>query len=124
MRIFPIPRGSWSPKKMWVKFTVQEDAWDEDSSKSIGTQGINNANTLPFENIPYLNINSIGKQWIRRFALSLAKEMLGLVRSKFSSIPIPNETLTLNGDALVTQGKEEQDKLREELQKILDRNGF
>jgi len=120
LRIFPIPRGSWSPDKMWVKFTVQENAWDDDANKQVGTQGINNANTLPFENIPYLKINSIGKQWIRRFALALAKEMLGLVRSKFSSIPIPNESLQLNGDALVTQGKEEQEKLREELKTTLE----
>ena len=120
LRIFPIPRNSWSPSRMWVKFTVQEDAWDEDSDKTIGAQGINNANTLPFENIPFQNINSIGKQWIRRFALALAKEMLGLVRSKFSSIPIPNESLQLNGDSLVTQGKEEQEKLREELKTQLE----
>ena len=120
LRIFPQPSSLFSGKKMWVKFTVQEDAWDEDSDKTIGAQGINNANTLPFENIPYESVNSMGKQWIRRFALALAKEMLGLVRSKFSSIPIPNESLTLNGDALVTQGKEEQDKLREELKTTLE----
>ena len=120
LRIFPIPVATWHPKRMWVKFTVQENAWDDDSNKTTGTQGINNANTLPFENIPYESINSIGKQWIRRFALALAKEMLGLVRSKFSSIPIPNESLTLNGDSLVTQGKEEQDKLREELKTTLE----
>jgi hypothetical protein len=120
LRIFPRPSSLFNGKTMWVKFMVQEDAWDEDTDKTIGAQGINNANTLPFENIPYENINSIGKQWIRRFALALAKEMLGLVRSKFSSIPIPNESLTLNGDALVTQGKEEQDKLREELKTTLE----
>ena len=120
LRLFPMPTTLWSAKTMWVKFTVQENAWDEDSSKTIGTQGINNANTLPFENIPYESINSMGKQWIRRFALALTKEMLGLIRSKFSSIPIPNESLTLNGDSLVTQGKEEQDKLREELKTTLE----
>jgi hypothetical protein len=62
-------------------------------------------NTLPFDNIPYNNINSIGKQWIRRFALALTKEVLGQVRSKFGAIPIPGESVTLNGDALITQGK-------------------
>jgi hypothetical protein len=77
-------------------------------------------NTLPFENIPYLNINSIGKQWIRRFALSLCKEMLGLVRSKFATIPIPGESVTLNGTALVTEAKAEQTALRDELKTVLD----
>ena len=84
------------------------------------TKGINNMNTLPFENLPFKNINSIGKQWIRRFALALTKEMLGQVRGKFGSIPIPGESVNLNADALLSQGKEEQDKLREEMKSILD----
>ena len=77
-------------------------------------------NTMPLQNIPYKNINSIGKQWIRRFALSLSKEMLGLIRSKFSSIPIPGNDISMNGDALVSAGKEEQLALREELKTTLD----
>ena len=79
-----------------------------------------NMNTLPLANIPYGNINSIGKQWIRRFAVALSKETLGQVRSKFGAIPIPGNNVQLNGTALITEGKAEQDKLREELQKVLD----
>jgi len=77
-------------------------------------------NTLPFPNVPYQNINSIGKQWCRRFALSLAKETLGQVRSKLASIPIPNNEITLNGPALVSEAKEEQANLRTELKETLD----
>ena len=77
-------------------------------------------NSLPFENTPYQKINSIGKQWIRRFALSLCKEMLGNVRSKFTTIPIPGDSVTLDGPALITQGQGEQEKLREELKTIFD----
>ena len=77
-------------------------------------------NTLPLANIPYANINSIGKQWIRRFALSLAKETLGQIRSKFAQIPIPGSPVTLNGDKLISQAREEQKTLRDELQKVLD----
>jgi division protein CdvB (Snf7/Vps24/ESCRT-III family) len=46
--------------------------------------------------------------------------MLGYIRNKFSSIPIPGETIQLNGTALVTEAKAEQKDLREELSKILD----
>lgn len=120
LRLFPMPTANWSPIKFWVEFSVEQDAWDEDTNKKVGVTGINNMNTLPFENIPYASINSMGKQWIRRFALALGKEMLGLVRSKFASIPIPNESVTLNGEALITQGKEEQEKLREELKTLLE----
>ena len=78
-------------------------------------------NTLPFENIAYESINSIGKQWIRRFALALSKETLGQVRGKFGgNIPIPGESVTLNSSDLLGQAKEEQTALRDELKTQLD----
>ena len=77
-------------------------------------------NSLPFQNLPYENINSIGKQWIRRFALALTKEILGQVRGKFSTVPIPGESVTLNAADLLTQAKSEQDLLRDELKTTLD----
>jgi hypothetical protein len=119
LRLFPKPYRS-GPTKYWVEFTVETDPWTEDAKRQNGAKGINNMNTLPFENIPYESINSIGKQWIRRFALALSKEMLGLVRSKFATIPIPNESVTLNGPALVTEAKTEQQALRDELKTVLD----
>ena len=121
LRIFPKPVGSLSPDKMWVKFTVKEDAWDEETERSDGADGINNMNTLPFSNINYENINSIGKQWIRRYALSLTKEMLAQVRGKFgNTVPIPGESVSLNATELLSQAKDEQEKLREELKTVLD----
>ena len=104
---------------MWVKFSIPEDAWSTESDVDDGTDGVNNMNTLPLGNIPYKNINSIGKQWIRRFALALSKEMLGQVRSKFGTVPIPGESVTLNGSDLISQAQTEQDKLREELKSTL-----
>ena len=119
LRIFPKPT-SVSPATVWVEFTIQEDAWDEEYDRSSGHDGVNNMNTLPFANLPYKNINSIGKQWIRRFCLALTKEMLGQVRGKFGSIPIPGNDLQLNASDLLNQAKDEQEKLREELKTILD----
>lgn len=119
LRIYPQPTSA-SPSKFFVEFFVEEDAWNDDGDRTSGTDGVNNLNTIPFENIPYQNINAIGKQWIRRFALSLSKEMLGHVRSKFASIPIPGEAITLNGPDLISQAQAEQDKLREELKTTLD----
>lgn len=121
LRIFPVPNAS-SPLKFWFDFTVSSNSWTQTPQVS-GSQisgvsavgGINNMNSLPFQNLPYDKINSIGKQWIRRFALASAKEMLGHIRSKFDKIPIPGDSVTLNGDKLISEGKEEKDKLREEL---------
>jgi hypothetical protein len=78
-------------------------------------------NTLPMENIAFKNINSIGQQWIRRFSLALSKETLGHVRGKFGNkVPIPGDSVQLNAGELLTQAKEEQNNLREELNKQLD----
>jgi len=119
LRIFPVPNGNW-PSKFWVEFRVSEDAFDEPGDRKYGADGVSNMNTLPFPNVPYANINSIGKQWIRRFALSLCKETLGQVRSKLASIPIPGNDITLNGPALISEAKEEQISLRDELKTVLD----
>jgi hypothetical protein len=122
LRIFPVPRNN--PDTFWFDFRVAEDAFTEDSTRKYGADGVSNMNTLPFPNVPYKHINSIGKQWIRRFALSLAKETLGQVRSKLASIPIPGNEVTLNGPALVSEAKEEQNALREELKTVLDEMAY
>ena len=115
LRLHPIPY-SGGPTKMWVEFSIPTDIWDNNDTR---TEGVNNMNTLPIGNLPFENINSIGKQWIRRFALALCKETLGQVRSKFGNVPIPGDNVTLNGSALITEAKAEQDKLREELKTTL-----
>jgi hypothetical protein len=119
LRIFPAP-STMSPSNFYIDFVVPTDAWTNDNpSVKSPVDGINNMNSIPFQNIPYNKINSIGKQWIRRFALALCKEMLGQVRSKFGSIPIPGDSVQLNGSALISEGKEEQKDLREELKTTL-----
>tara|TARA_R110000824_G_scaffold183900_1_gene364948 strand:+ start:2604 stop:3884 length:1281 start_codon:yes stop_codon:yes gene_type:complete len=123
LRLFPIP-SSVSPSKIWFKFTIEDgDIWTDDSN--MGLDGVNNMNTIPFENLPYEKINSIGKQWIRRYALAICKEILGQVRGKFGgNIPIPGDNITLNASDLLSQAKEEKQALKEELQKQLDETTY
>jgi len=123
IRVYPAPSapGTGSPTNIWFDFTIPTDPWVEDPTRKSGTDGINNYNTLPFANIPYKNINSMGKQWIRKYSLALSKEMLAQVRGKFSTIPIPGESVTLNSSELASQAKEEQDKLKTELNELLDK---
>ena len=120
LRIFPAPQTLSDYNHMWVDFSVMPAAWENNTDYDNGADGINNLNTLPFDNIPYENINAIGKQWIRRFALALSKETLAQIRGKFQTIPIPGESVNLNSDTLLSQAKDEQEKLREELKEIMD----
>jgi len=118
LRLFPIPQSA-SPREVWFRFSIRDSTWTDEYND--GQDGVNNMNTLPFENVPYANINSIGKQWIRRFCLALSKETLGQVRSKFgNNVPIPGDNVTLNGADLLAQAKDEQEKLRTELKEQLE----
>ena len=123
LRLYPKP-STVSPEKFWFRFTIETNSPFEDNVES-GQNGVNNVNTLPFQNIPYESINSMGKQWIRRFALALSKETLGQIRGKFGgNIPIPGDNITLNASDLLGQAKEEQDKLKEELRKLLEETTY
>ena len=123
LRLYPVPSyyGAAALERIWVEFYVDGDnPWDANERYDDGVSGINNINTLPFDNIPYENINSMGKQWIRKYALALCKEMLGQIRGKFTTMPIPGENVTLNHSELLSQAKEEQESLREKLKETLD----
>tara|TARA_R110001592_G_scaffold188358_6_gene433602 strand:+ start:24862 stop:26034 length:1173 start_codon:yes stop_codon:yes gene_type:complete len=119
LRIFPRPGSSSAGKKLWLSVGFINDGLNP--SYEDGTlDGISSPANIPYGNIGYNNINSMGKQWIRQYTLGGSKEILGLVRSKFSSVPIPNGDLQLNGSDLVSQGREEKDRLRTELREMLD----
>jgi len=124
LRLFPTP-SYWGLQgdldRIWVQFYVDnKDVWSINSNYDDGREGVNNINTLPFDNILYENINAIGKQWVRKYALALCKEMLGQIRGKFTTMPIPGESVTLNHAELLSQAKEEQSSLRDKLMEILD----
>ena len=119
LRLFPVPNIA-TPQNFWVEFSIPSDPWTEsEDGVDTGVNGVNNMNTLPFANIPYESINSIGKQWIRRYALVLCKETLGQIRSKFATLPVPGESITLNGPALLSEATAEKKELRDELKTIL-----
>jgi len=68
----------------------------------------------------YTNINDVGKQWIRKYTLALAKELLGMVRSKYGSIPLPGGETTLDGDTLRSEAAAEKEVLVTQLREILE----
>ncbi len=123
LRLYPAPRGADNfagyLDRVWFKFRIKSSVFEEEGDTDTGIEGINNLNTLPFDNIPYENINAIGKQWIRKYSLALCKEMLGQIRGKFTTIPIPGESVTLNHSELLSQAKAEQEQLKEKLMEIL-----
>ena len=68
----------------------------------------------------YQFINDVGKQWIRKYGLALCKELLGIIRSKYGTIPIPNADTTLDGDTLRSEASAEKETLITQLREDLD----
>ena len=75
---------------------------------------------VPYQNMIYSNINDVGKQWVRKYGLALSKELLGMVRSKYGTIPIPNSDVSLDGDTLRAEATAEKETLVEQLREMLD----
>ena len=120
LRLYPTPQSfGGGLDRLWFNFYIKEDSTADIAGYDDGTLGVNNLNTLPYENIPYKNINSMGKQWIRKYSLALCKEMLGQIRGKFTTIPIPGESVTLNHNELLSQAKTEQQELKDKLNETL-----
>ena len=118
IRIFPKPTQD-DPKKLYLRVHYSPDPL-KPSFDDASIDGISNLSNIPYGRLTYSKINSIGRQWIRQYALALSKELLGLIRSKFNSVPIPGAELTLNGSDLVSQGREDQENLRTKLAEMLD----
>ena len=127
LRLFPIPQGivSGSNDKLLFHYIKRDErnsviADSPNNYNSGSSTLITNVSNVPYDNPVYCQINSIGKQWVRLYALAAVKEMLGYVRKKYTTIPIPGADVTLNGDDLLTDARSEKDKLLEQLRAMLD----
>ena len=117
LRIFPIPDGTYLPN-IWFDYIVVAER-DNPIQNASGSY-VSDLSNIPYSNMQYSKINGIGKRWIQKYTLALAKEVLGDIRGKYTTVPIPGNELTLNGTELITQGREEQTQLREELTLTLE----
>ena len=124
LRIFPIPNFSDTcdadnpPHRIWFEYIIRSQRI-ESSIKNTPTR-VTNVSNAPYANPNYNYINSIGRQWIFEYTLALAKEMLGYVRGKYASIPIPNAEVNLNQGDLISAATAEKVALLERLRNYLD----
>ena len=116
VRLFPIPTAADSGTKVHFEYTLET----ETNSPIAKSNVVSDLSNVPFQRLEYTSINSAGKQWIARYTLALAKEMLGAVRAKFSSIPIPGADITLDGADLRNEASAEKENLMTELKEILE----
>jgi len=127
LTITPIPKYNLRLFIDWIDSESWESAYGNaisstfmgnlSASISAFTTDITN---IPFNNLTYDKINDFSKNWIRQYTLAICKEMLGLIRSKSLTVPIPDGELTMNYAELLIEGKEGQSKLKSELSEFLN----
>ena len=117
LKIFPIP--TTGSGKIWFEYIKRQDRIDS-SVVSNDTTKVSNVSNTPYTNPTYKNINSVGRQWIFEYSLAISKEMLGYVRGKYGTIPIPDSQVTLNQSDLIAAATAEKTSLLERLRSYFD----
>jgi hypothetical protein len=124
--VFPVP-SSLSPIKK-LHFDYFERSEFENNAAIIKSNVVSDYSDIKYDFIEYSNINDVGKQWIRKYTLALAKELLGAIREKYNEIPIPDATISLDGAALRSEAQVEKDalitQLRENLEELSRKQQF
>ncbi len=118
VKIFPRPTSTDSGNKIWFQYYVRDDV--NSTSRNFSTGSISDPSNVPYKFITYSSINAPGRQWIRRYTLALSRELLGIIRSKYSSMPIPDGEVTLDGEALKAEAITEKESLVTELKEFLE----
>jgi hypothetical protein len=117
LRLFPIPKSSYQILRFeYMLLSDRNQPYVDRNGQNI----ITNASNVPYNNPTYTAINSIGRQWIFEYALAISKEILGYVRGKYGSIPIPGAEITLNQGDLITAATNEKTTLIERLRSYFD----
>lgn len=116
LKIFPIPIMHYH--ELWFQYVKLDET--RQPYAEISGSVITTAMDVPYANPTYSNINSIGRSWVFEYALALAKEMLGYVRGKYTTVPIPGSEITLNQGDLITAATSEKTALLERLRVYLD----
>jgi len=115
LKIFPVPKTSYNLRFEYYKVSDKKAA-----SFIDGTDLINNVAEVPYNNPTYTTINSVGRQWIFRYTLALAKELLAYIRGKYQTVPVPGSEATLNQADLLTDSRSEKEALITNLREMLD----
>jgi hypothetical protein len=118
LRIFPLPVDEDEGQQLWFNYINKDD---RNSNTIISSPGsVTNVSKAPYSNPIYTQINSLGRSWIFEYTLALCKEMLGYIRGKYSTVPIPGDSVTLNQADLLTSATSEKETLVTRLREYFD----
>ena len=116
LRLFPIPKNDLN--ELHFQYLLKSERLANSITPTTDT--ITNVSNVPYANPTYAQVNSVGRSWIFEYALALSKEMLGYVRGKYSTIPIPGDSVTVNSADLISAATNERTALIERLRAYFD----
>ncbi len=115
LEIFPIPTQN---QIIYFEYMVRKEF--EQNSTTARPNLVSDYSNIKYNFIPYRKINDVGRQWIRKYTLALAKELLGAIREKYNTIPIPGGETTLDGAQLRAEATTEKENLITQLRENLE----
>lgn len=115
LKLFPVPRLDGN---MFFEYYKLDDKRGGVVTENTGL--VTNVGEVPYENVNYSQLNSVARQWIYRYTLALARELLAYVRGKYSTVPIPGSEATLNQSDLLTDARSERESLLTNLREMLE----
>lgn len=115
LTLFPIPLRRYT---VFFDYVVVSDR-NNVQTQGSGSNTVSDLSNVPYDRIPFASINDIGVHWIYEYTLGTSMTMLGLVRGKYTSVPIPGAETTLNGGDLISQGNEKRLALVTDLKELL-----
>jgi hypothetical protein len=118
LRIFPIPTDADEGGQLWFQYMLKSE--EECATVDIDPNTISNISQVPYRNVDYDTINSVGRSWIFEYTLALVKEILGYVRGKYTQVPIPGAEVTLNQADLLTSSTADKNALIDRLRAYFD----
>ena len=118
LRIFPVPVDGDTGIHFWFNYLLKDERLADSISQAPNQ--VSNVSNANYDNPTYSNINSIGRAWIFEYTLALVKEMLGYVRGKYTTVPIPGAEVTLNQSDLLTSATADKNALIEKLRQYFD----
>jgi len=120
LTLFPIPTYGY---KVWLEYTTDSQVFASGSLSPSGSKVASDFANVPYKNHAYTDINDPGRQWIRNYFLANCKEILGAIRQKHQTIPIPGGEVTLDGAELRSEAQQEKERLLDSLKELLEASG-
>jgi hypothetical protein len=126
LKVFPIPTAEF---RTYFDYTLAKDVYSGSlASPTVNKDGsinsiITDFSNVPYNNQPYSSLNDAARQWIRKYFLAICKEILGSIRQKVQTIPIPGGEITLDGAELRNEATTEKENLITQLREVLTEAG-